>query len=38
MERGCQQTDRTLVDGVLQVDKRAFPDGLEPVIKHVHDR
>ena len=32
----CWLTKGRDAKGDLQVDKRAFPDGLEPVIKHVH--
>ena len=34
----CWLTKDRDANGDLQVDKRAFPDGLEPVIKHVHAR
>ena len=34
----CWLTKDRDANGDLVVDKRAFPDGLEPVIKHVHSK
>jgi hypothetical protein len=34
----CWLSKNRTATGDLQVDPRAFPDGLEPVIKHVHDK
>ena len=34
----CWLTKDRDASGNLQVDKRAFPDGLEPVIAHVHSK
>jgi hypothetical protein len=34
----CWLTKDRDTNGDLQVDKRAFPDGLEPVIRHVHSK